>query len=185
MLNISINLETGVASLSQTTAMKAGFGVPARITFSANPGASPTIELALSAQSSSPSVLAFLDEWEAQSSTVYTGTLDANDTRLITHLVGKQQQQLDCEIVLTVGGDRRGFPNFAITTQPPIITGPETSEGGPVYLTETLGDARYPGLGTIYGHLRITANGLEIRDTVTNVWRRITFADGQLTFTQL
>jgi hypothetical protein len=139
MININVNLATGTAALAQTTAIKAGGGVPVRITFSVSPGTNPLIELALSPQSSEPTVLAFLDEFSAQNSTVYTGTLDANDTRLIAHLEGKQAQTLNGELVVTPsGGTRRPFPNFPITVQAPVITGPESSEGGPVYLTDAM-----------------------------------------------
>ncbi len=176
MLNISINLETGVAKLAQSTAIKAGGGVPVVVTFSSNPGSNPVIELGLGPQSSSPTVLAYLDMFAGQSQTVYTGTLDANDTRLIAHLAGKQAQVLDAEVVLTVGdAERMPFPNFPITVQPPIITVPATTEGGPVYLTQ----------GMASGSVRISAQGLEIKDSVTNVWRRITFVNGEFSSTEL
>jgi hypothetical protein len=171
MLNISINLETGLAKLAVSSPIKAGGAVPVRVTFSANPGSSPTIELALSAQSSSPSVLAYLDTFDAQSSTVYTGTLDANDTRLIAAIAGKSTLTLDAEVVLTVGeAERQVFPNFSVTVQPPIITGPESTQGGGVYLS---------------GAMRISTSGLEIKDTETNVWRLITFVNGELSYTEL
>ena len=144
MLNISINLETGLAKPSQASVIKAGGNVPVRVIFSANPGTSPVIELACSPQSSTPEVKAYLDVFETQSETEYTGTLDANDTRLIALMSGKQTTTLDCEMVVTTDdGGRRPFPNFPVTVQPPILTGPEATEGGPVYLTEALGDARY------------------------------------------
>ena len=171
MLNISINLETGIAKLAQASAIKAGGGVPVRITFSSNPGTDPVIELALSPQSSSPSVLAYLDTFDAQSSTVYTGTLEANDSRLIAHLTGKSAQTLDVEVVVTVGeAERQPFPNFQVTVQPPIITGPESTEGGGVYLS---------------GAMRISTSGLEIKDTATNVWRLVTFVNGEISYTEL
>ena len=176
MLNISINLETGVAKLAQTMAIKAGGGVPVTVTFSSNPGTSPSIELALSAQSSSPVVIAYLNTFASQSETVYTGTLDANDTRLLELLSGKGTQTLDCEIALTVGSaERQIFPNFPVTVQPPIIAGPSSSENGPIYLEQ----------GVASGFVRISSAGLEIQDSTTNVWRRISFADGSLTFTEL
>lgn len=144
MLNISVNLETGVAKLTQATTIKAGGVVPVKVTFSSNPGTDPVIELALSPQSSVPAVKAYLDTWEAQSQTVHTGALDANDARLVAHMAGKQQQTFDCEVVVTtVAAGRRLFPNFPVAVQPPVIDGPEASEGGPVYLTEATGDARY------------------------------------------
>ena len=176
MLNISINLETGAAKLAQTTAIKAGGGVPVTVTFSSNPGSSPSIELAFSAQSSSPAVLAYLNVFDSQSETVYTGTLDANDSRLIAALAGKGVQTLDAEVVVTVGdAERQVFPNFPVTVQPPIIAGPSSSEGGPVYLEQ----------GVSSGAARISAQGLEIKDAVTNVWRRVTFVNGELSYTEL
>lgn len=139
MININVNLATGTAALAQTTAIKAGGSVPVRITFSVPPGSNPLIELAISPQSSAPTVLAYLDEFSAQNSTVYTGTLDANDTRLIEHLQGKQQVTLNGELVVTVdGAPRRPFPNLPLTVQAPVITGPASSEGGPVYLTDAM-----------------------------------------------
>ena len=143
MLNVSVNLTTGRATAVQAPVVKAGGDVPVVISFSANPGDNPVIELALSPQSSSPDVKAYLDVFVAQNSTTYTGTLDANDTRLIALLAGKQAQTLDCEIVVTTDAGRKPFPNFPVTVQPPVITGPESSEGGPVYLTQELADARY------------------------------------------
>lgn len=143
MLNISVNLTTGRATAVQAPVVKAGGDVPVVISFSANPGDNPVIELALSPQSSSPDVKAYLDVFVAQNSTTYTGTLDANDTRLIALLAGKQAQTLDCEIVVTTDAGRKPFPNFAVTVQPPVITGPESSEGGPVYLVQATADARY------------------------------------------
>ncbi len=186
MLNISINLETGLAKPSQSAVIKAGGMVPVTITFTSNPGASPVIELALSPQSSSPTVLAYLDEFDAESQTVYTGQLDANDTRLIAHLAGKEAQVLGCEaVVTTVADGRRPFPNFPITCQQPTIVGPAASEGGPVYLTTAQGDARYPIIGEASGTVRISADGLEIKDTATNVWRRVTFINGEIRYTEL
>lgn len=176
MLNISITLATNQAKLAQTTAIKAGGGVPVTVTFDQNPGSSPSIELALSAQSSSPAVVAYLNTFTAQNETTYTGTLDANDTRLLALFSGKGAQTLDCEVALTVGSaERQLFPNFPVTVQPPIIAGPASSEGGPVYLEQ----------GVASGSVRISANGLEIKDAVTNVWRRVSFVSGELSYTEL
>lgn len=158
MLNISVNLETGVARLAQTTSIKAGGGVPVRVTFSSNPGDSPAIELALAPESSAASVLAYLDDFEAENTTTFLGTLDANDTRLIEHLTGKDQQTLALELVVaTAGSPRRPFPNVALTVQAPKIVGPQSTEGGPVYLTQSQSDARYLQVGRILT-LELTAS---------------------------
>lgn len=145
MLNISIDMTTGQAALQRATAIKAGGAVPVSLVFSADPGDDPLIELALCPQSAPAAVVAYLDEWEEQNSTTFTGVLDGNDTRLIWLLAGKTQQTLDAEIVVTAGGMRRPFANLSVTVQAPVITGPESSEGGPVYLTETQCDGRYVG----------------------------------------
>lgn len=53
------------------------------------------------------------------------------------------------------------------------------------YLNAEQSDARYLQRGSEFGAARISAAGLEIKDSVTNVWRRLSFVDGELTFTQL
>lgn len=144
MLNISVDLQAGLAKLAQATTVKAGGGIPVVVTFSNNPGLNPAIELSLGPQSSAQTVVAYLDVFATESQTVYTGTLDGTDNRLIGLLAGKQALTLSCEITYTVTGALpRRFPNFNVTVQPPMVTGPETSEGGPVYLTTGTGDARY------------------------------------------
>ena len=108
-------------------------------------------------------MLAYLDTFDAQSSTVYTGTLEANDSRLIAAIAGKSTLTLDAEVVLTVGdAERQIFPNLPVTVQPPVISGPESSEGGPVFLNQDQSDARYVPRsgGTLDVLARIThANG--------------------------
>jgi len=147
MLNITINLEAGIARLATASPIKAGGAVPVRLVFDTNPGAVlEAASLALSAQSSTPAVLAYLDVFEKQSALLYTGSLNSNDVRLLAHLAGKQAQTLDCELSLDfAGSDRQVLPNFAVTVQQPIVTGPEASEGGPVWVTES------PEDGKIYG----------------------------------
>ena len=174
MLNIFVNLETGVATLSQTTAIKAGGGVPVVISFSQSPGTDPSIEIALSAQSSSPTILAYLNSFSSENETTYKGTLDANDSRLLAALDTVATQTLNCEIVVTASSsERQIFPNFAVTVQKSVISGSPSSEGGPVFLVQ----------GTASGAARITSAGLEIYDTTTHVWRLVTFVAGAITYT--
>jgi hypothetical protein len=176
MLNIFVNLETGVATLSQTTAIKAGGGVPCIITFSQSPGTDPAIELALSAQSSSPIILAYANAFTAQNETVYSGTLDANDSRLLSALASTASQTLNCEIILTAAGEERQiFPNFPVTVQKSVISGDPSTEGGPTFLAQ----------GVASGAARITSGGLEIYDTSTHVWRLVTFVAGTITYTEV
>jgi hypothetical protein len=135
MLDITINLATGVAALARTTAIKAGGTIPARITFSESPGADPGIELALSPASGTPTVLAYLDEWRKQNNRVFLGSLNTNDERLIEHLAGLSTgtATLNVELVVTVAEVPRPFANFPVTVQRPVITGPQSSQSGPVY----------------------------------------------------
>lgn len=175
MLNITINLEAGTARLATASPIKAGGAVPVRLTFDVNPGASlDTASLALSAQSSTPDVLAYLDVFVPQSALVYTGTLNTNDVRLLAHLAGKQAQTLDCELALDfAGSDRQVMPNFPVTVQQPIVTGPEASEGGPVWLDEATADTRYVRPGAAAPTLTLAApDGGLWEVTITN--------DGQL-----
>lgn len=52
-------------------------------------------------------------------------------------------------------------------------------------LTQSDIDTKIPGLSKTYGDLRITTAGLELRDEVTDTWRRLNFHDGQLQYTEL
>lgn len=137
MLNIQINMAAGSAKLATATPIKAGGSWPVKLVFDSNPGELTTAALALSPQSSTPEVLAYLDVWEKQNATTYTGTLNTNDVRLLAALAGKQAQVVDCELRFSFdGGAVRVFPNFSVTVQPPVVTGPEASEGGPVWVDE-------------------------------------------------
>jgi hypothetical protein len=135
MIQISINTATGSASLANNTTIKAGGLVPVKITFSEDPGTLPLLELALSPESSSPTILAYLEEFQRQNPTTFTGWLNSNDSRLLDFLSGKTSAAIVCEVACTVSGDRRNYPNLKLTVQPPVITGPASSEGGPFYYT--------------------------------------------------
>lgn len=135
MLDLAVNLNEGTATLARSTAVKAGGTIPVRITFSTSPGAAPGIELAFSPASGTPEVLAYLDEWHAQNSRVWLGALNTNDSRLITHLAGltAATATVSVELVVTVDSAPRPFPNFPVTVQKPVITGPVGAATGPVY----------------------------------------------------
>jgi hypothetical protein len=133
MISINLDLDAGTAKLTAPTTIKAGGGVPVTIALNRHPGGVISFQLALGPQSSTQAVLAYLDEFSTESETLYKGTLNANDVRLIEQLAGKQVLPLDCEVSWTLDGERQIAPNLPITVQPPMITGPQTSEGGPVY----------------------------------------------------
>ena len=133
MISITLDLDAGTAKLTAPTTIKAGGGVPVTITLNRNPGGAISFQLALGPQSSTQAVLAYLDEFAAESETIHKGVLNTNDVRLIAHMVGKQTATLDCECAWTLGGERQIAPNLPVTVQPPMVAGPESSEGGPVY----------------------------------------------------
>jgi hypothetical protein len=127
MIHISINLETGQARPAQALVLKAGGAVPVLLAFARTPGTSVALELALSPQSSSPAVVAYLDTFDRQNDTTFTGTLDASDSRLLALLEGKNDGvTLNAEVVVTTPAGRTYLPNVAVTCQPPIISGTPT-----------------------------------------------------------
>jgi hypothetical protein len=135
MLDIAVNIAQGTATLARSTAVKAGGTVPVRITFSTSPGAEPGIELAFSPSSGTPEVLAYLDDWHKQNPTVWLGALNTNDSRLMTFLaaLAANTASVNVELVVTVDSDPQPFPNFPVTVQKPVITGPVGAATGPVY----------------------------------------------------
>jgi hypothetical protein len=135
MLDIIVNLDTGVAALVRTTAIKAGGGIPVRLVFSRSPGASPAIELALSPTSGTPTVLAYLNDFHKQNERTFFGALNTLDSRLLDYLAGltTNTATVDVELVVTVDETPQPFPNFSATVQKPVISGPVGAATGPVY----------------------------------------------------
>lgn len=143
MIRITINHEAGTARAAAGTVIKAAGAVPVVLDFTSNPGGVSSIALALSTDSSAPDVLAYLDAFERENSTTYTGTLDASDPRLQAVFTGKKTATVDVELVVTLTGQApRVYPNFPITAQKPAITGPQSSETGPVYPTDAPQDGK-------------------------------------------
>lgn len=137
MITLEFDVATGVAKLAQTATIKVGADVPVKLTFSAAPGTVGDIQLALGSDTPAPTTLAFTDDFASENSTTYTALLDASDTRLATHLSGKGPTTVNVELVCVLDGVRRVAPNVQVTVQPRVISGPESSAGGPAYLTET------------------------------------------------
>lgn len=143
MINLSFDLVTGVVRVSTPATVKVGADVPVRLTFTAAPGDVGSIELALGTDGASPEVLAYTDDFSEENPTTWRAVLDASDNRLVTFMNVKAATQVVAELVCIINGERQVAPNVAVTVQPKIIDGPETSEGGPNYLTDTQSDARY------------------------------------------
>jgi len=139
MLTITLNLDTGVAQLSSTSTIMGGSQVPVTIVtqsggVNAPPTATPAFQLALSSQSSSPALLAYLNTFTAQNGYTWTGWLNANDTRLVAYLTGKASIALNVELDFTIAGELQISPLFQVTAQMTTIPGAPTTEGGPVYI---------------------------------------------------
>ncbi|MFY8215069.1 MAG: hypothetical protein ACOVMP_00535 [Chthoniobacterales bacterium] len=178
MLNLTINMETGQVTLAITSAIKAGGGVPVVVRFSSNPGTAPAIQLAFVQQNADRTILAYLDAFEAENSLTHLGNLDANDTRLMEFLAQKSTASVDIETIVTPAGQaRRPFPNIALTVQRPAITGPASSEGGPVYLTLPQSDVRYLRAGIAMPSFLLTSPD-------DSIWTIAINNDGQLVATK-
>lgn len=143
MIQINLDINTGVVSLAQTTTVKAGVSVPVQVTLSGDPGATPVLQIALCTQSSAPQVLAYLETFTAQNATTYTGVLNTNDTRLVDYLIDKQSTQVDLELQWTLNGQTQCGADVALTVESRALSGPGSSEGGPVYLTQAQSDGAY------------------------------------------
>ncbi len=143
MINTTYDLSTDAVKLVTPAVIKLGADVPVRVTFSEAPGELSSLQLALGTDASSPTVLAFTEDFSEEGDNVWTALLDASDTRLATFMTSKGPTAVQAELVAVIDGVRRVSPNFQVTVQPAIITGPETSDEGPTYLTEAQSDARY------------------------------------------
>ena len=141
MLNITLDLDTGMAKLAAATTIKAGADVPVTINTvrgatPASPGASPYFEVGLGTDATPPVLKAYLDVFAAENDHTFTGVLDANDTRLVEFMAGKGTVNFGCEVAWTVAGQLEVAPSFTVPVQSRIITVPASSEGGPDYFTE-------------------------------------------------
>jgi hypothetical protein len=146
MIQVNLDLDTGLATPALALTIKAGAKVPVRIFTFRNgtpsaPGGSPGFALALSGQTDPQAVVAWLADFSRENAHEFSGTLDANDTRLISLLTGKTTTTLNAELQWTDASGQRITPNFTVTCQPPISDGPESTEGGPVYYTAAQTDS--------------------------------------------
>lgn len=140
MIQISYDLETGSAKLARPAVLKLGADVPVRLTFSAAPGAVSGIALALGTDAAEPAVLAFTEDFSAESATVWTALLDASDTRLAAFMEGKASAVVKCELATILDGVHEVAPNLDVTVQQALVSGAETSyaNGGAFKFLTTL-----------------------------------------------
>jgi hypothetical protein len=179
MITLTYDLTTGIAKLAQTTVIKQGAAVPVRIAFSAAPGAVNAIQLALGDDSAAPQVLAYTETFAPDNDLTWTALLDASDTRLAAFMAGKSPTSVNVELSVTLDGARQVAPNLSLTIQPPIITGPASSEGGPQYYTQpeinTLLESYVPR--TVAGRYRFKTDGaLQLWNATENKWHSLTLS---------
>jgi len=136
MITLNYDITTGLAKLAAATPIKRYGDVPVRLVFSAAPGTVSDIKLALGSDADAPAVLAYTDTWTQESDTVWTAQLDMTDTRLATFMTGLASVAVNLELIVTIDGEAQYSPNLALTVQQPIVTGPTSSDGGPVYYTQ-------------------------------------------------
>ena len=141
MIILNFDLTTGQAKLAASTTIKVGAMVPVQVVFSAAPGSMGGIKLALGDDSDAPAVLAYVDSFSEVNDTTWTAVLDCTDSRLITFMSGKGPAAVNLELAPTLDGEYQPAPNVSVTVQPCIISGDPTSDGGPLYYTETEVDA--------------------------------------------
>ncbi len=133
MIHLTYDPVTGVAKLVLAAIIKLGADVPVRVTFTGAPGTVGALQLALGSPDADSDVLAYTEDFTSESDRVWTALLDASDTRLATFMTDKTATAVNAELVAVIDGIRRVTPNLTVTVQPPIVVGPETSEGGPHY----------------------------------------------------
>jgi hypothetical protein len=137
MIILNCAVATGIVTLSQPAVIKLGADVPVVINFDVAPGSVSSIQFALGSDATIPTILAYTDTFSASSSTVWTGLLDASDTRLVSNMSTLGSDTVIAELAVTIDGVEQVSPNLSVAVQQPIIVPPAASEGGPSYYTET------------------------------------------------
>lgn len=141
MIDITYDLVANLAKAPTPALGKVGGPILCRVTFSAAPGTASAFYLALAVDQANPIPLAYIDSWSKVSDAQWEAVLDGTDTRLVTYIGGKTAQTLVAEFGVTLDGQAFVSPNFNVTIQPAIVTGPTSSDGGPSYYTEAETDA--------------------------------------------
>jgi hypothetical protein len=193
MLNITLDLDTGLAKLASAITIKAGASVPVTITTTrgatpTSPGASPAFELGLGTDATPPVLKAYLDEFDAENTHTFTGVLDANDERLVAFMAGKGTVNFGCEVAWTVGGQLEVAPSFTVPVQSRVIPSDPNSESGPHYYTETEVDAllavlaaRGAQVALVAATGNLTLSGTQTIDGVAVIAGDVVFAKSQTT----
>ena len=149
-MRITVNLDTHlVITLPTPLRIKAGAQALVEMTFARNGspvslGDGAFLEIAFKARSGG-GIVVFANNFDAAAGPSYSGLVDFNDSRLIDLIGSSAHVELLGEVFWTVGGNRFRATNFGIVAEAPLVTGPASSESGPVFLTQTESDSRYAG----------------------------------------
>jgi hypothetical protein len=143
-MTITIDLDTGLATPSETPTIKSGSQVPVTVLFErggvpTSPGTLSLLQLGLATTAAPPVLLAYLDSLSAQNSNTYTGFLNANDPRLTGFMATLSSAQINCEVAWEANGELFVAPNFSVTVQPRLIPTDPSSETGPSFLQQLAG----------------------------------------------
>ena len=179
MITLNFDLNTGVAKLAQTATIKQGATVAVRVVFTAAPGSVDGIQLALGDDSTTPQVLAYTAAFAPENDITWTALLDASDERLSGFMAGKGPTTVQVELSVTLDGSRQVAPNLSLTVQPPIVTGPTTSEGGPQYYTQPEITTLLGGYAprTVAGKYRLKSDGaLQLWNATESKWHSLTIS---------
>lgn len=136
MIIINFDIVAGTAKLSATTTIVQGADVPVQVVFSAAPGTTGAIAVALGTDAAPPVILAYTNAFESENPTTWNALLDSSDSRLATFMTGKGPSAVNMQVSAVIDGVQLIAPNVSITVQPPIVTGDPTSDGGPTYFTQ-------------------------------------------------
>lgn len=141
MIAISLNVETGTATLTGTASVTVGQPCVVEVTFTNGAPADVAIQLAIGKPLLFPdSVLAFLDiddfTVDDEDDTVYHATLDGTDIRLARFMAARIREVIQLGIIGEVDGKPIATPHVDIDVQMGIISGDPNSQPGPNYLTD-------------------------------------------------
>jgi hypothetical protein len=186
MLNITLDLDTGLAKLAAATTIISGTQVPVTIgTFRgatpASPGASPAFELGIMTDAAPPVLKAYLNAFATENDHTFTGTLDANDARLVAFMIGKGTVNFGCEVAWTVAGALQAA-QFTVSVKPRGIPSDPTSEGGPDYYTEAEVDALLALLTAASAQVALVAATGNLTLSGTQTIDGIAVPDGSIVF---
>jgi hypothetical protein len=109
-MTIIFELTGPTATLVGNSVIKAGSQVPVTISLTTNgqpaqPAGTPTIGMGITAQTTSPSTLAFLNTFTALTPNTFTGIFNANDTRLVAFFAALASAQMNLEVSVTIEGE--------------------------------------------------------------------------------